>query len=96
MTPIDLARIALIRLPRPYTKEVTLHVFCEIERTPRLRMLYDQLAETVGQQSLNTQIGKAVRSTLKAGSAGQMTDVTDVCEIVKYPSYLVGIDSDWR
>ena len=31
MTPQETARIALIRLPRPCTKEVTLHVFCEIE-----------------------------------------------------------------
>jgi len=96
MMPQDLARIALSRLPRPYTAEVILHVFCEIERTPRLRLLYDQLVEASSQASVNTQIGRSIRSTLKAGSAGRMRDVGDVCEIVKYPSLLVGIDSDWR
>ena len=96
MTPQDLARIALARLPRPYTAEVTLHVFCEIERTPRLRTLYDQLVKARNQASVNIRIGRAIRSTLKARSAGQMRDVGDVCKIVKNPSLLVGIDPDWR
>lgn len=34
MDPYYSARLALARLPRPYTDEVILHVFCEIERTP--------------------------------------------------------------
>ena len=67
--------MALARLPRPYTAEVTLNVFCEIERTPRLRMLYDQLVEARNQASVNIRIGREIRSTLKARSAGQMRDV---------------------
>ena len=41
--PEYLAKLALYRLPKPYTDEVILHVFCEIDRTPHLRRAYDGL-----------------------------------------------------
>ena len=97
MTPNHLARQALARLPRPYTDEVTLHVFCEIERTPHLRRSYDALIDGRGytQDGLNTQIGKAVKDTLGAEPTGQF-DAEDACEIVRWPSRLRDIKSDWR
>ena len=59
-----LARLALARLPRPYTDEVILHVFCEIERTPQpptpLQRAYGWQAESRSvhqRQGLNQQIG---------------------------------------
>ena len=94
MDASHMARVALARLPRPYTDEVTLHVFCEIERTPHLRLQYDQLADTMGKGPLNRQIGRVVRKTLKAAAIGKIV-APDVCEIVTGPSRLVGIDSDW-
>lgn len=97
MDPQYLARLALARLPRPYTDEVILHVFCEIERTPHLRKAYNSLlkgddAYTKG--GLNSQIAQSVSSTLDA-EAGERMDAGDICEIVGTVSRLEGIDSDW-
>ena len=94
MEPRDLAQLALARLPRPYTDEVTMHVFCEIERTPHLRLHYDQLEELKGRDPLNQQIGKAVKETLNATSVEQF-NVEGVCELVKWPSRLKNVKSDW-
>ncbi|MCY4514347.1 MAG: hypothetical protein OXC69_04330 [Candidatus Tectomicrobia bacterium] len=94
-----LARLALARLPKPYTKEVTLHVFCEIERTPHLRKAYDKLLEkdntyrTAG--GLNSRIGNTVSTTLQA-TKGRQIDARDICEIVKWPSVLSNINSEWE
>ena len=99
MTPRYLARLALARLPRPYTDQVILHVFCEIERTPHLREAYNGLLrfreDPYTQQGLNGQISKNVRETLDAETGGQI-DVTDICEIVEGVSLLHEIDSDWE
>lgn len=101
MSPRYLARLALARLPRPYTEEVILHVFCEIERTPHLREAYNGLMRewwtdegAYEQQGLNGQISKAVRETLQANAVGQF-DARDICEIVQWPSRLEGIKSNW-
>ena len=97
MAPRYLARLALARLPRPYTEEVILHVFCEIERTPHLRKAYKALLKgdnAYTQSGLNSQISQSVSGTLKA-EAGERTDVTDICEIVRGVSKLDDIDSDW-
>ena len=98
MTPRYLARLALARLPRPYTGEVTLHVFCEIERTPHLRRAYDGLMEGENgytHEGLNQEIGKAVRKTLEA-TTGDQIHTEDVCELVVWPSKLHNINSDWK
>lgn len=91
-----LAKLALARLPKPYTDEVLLHVFCEIERTPHLRRDYDQLIEVKGyaHAGLNSLIAKAITKTLKAIPYGKL-DVSGVCEIVNTPSRLHGVDSEW-
>ncbi|MXY04791.1 MAG: hypothetical protein F4171_15690 [Gammaproteobacteria bacterium] len=94
ITREELVEIALFRLPRPYTPEVTLHVFCEIERTPRLLRAYERLTGEYGKNQLNQWIGQAVKDMLGAESSGQMDYVADVCEIVKWPSRLVNIDPD--
>lgn len=101
MNPRYLARLALARLPRPYTDQVILHVFCEIERTPHLREAYDGLMRRwwfdegpYTQQGLNSQISQSVRSTLQA-TTGERIDVIDICEIVEGVSLLDDIKSDW-
>lgn len=98
MTPLLLARMALRRLPRPYTEEVSFHVFCELERTPHLRKAYDELLEgenAYTPDGLNKEIGKAVRSTLNASANGQI-DVRKASELVKFPSKLTNINPDWK
>lgn len=96
MEPKELAKLALIRLPKPYTNEVALHVFCEIERTPRLRQLYDEmLARAKTQASLNSQISKAVKATLRATKDGNI-ETQGACEITDSPSRFVDIHSDWQ
>lgn len=97
MKPQSLARLALSRLPRPYTDEVILHVFCEIERTPHLRKHYDALLtckKPYEQRGLNSQIAQSVSRTLRAKAGGQI-DVSDVCEIIGTVSRLKGVKSDW-
>lgn len=95
-----LARLALARLPRPYTDEVILHVFCEIERTPHLRHLYDGLMDdrlnpdSYTKDGLNQQIGRSVRETLNAVASDRF-DVTGICELVGSATRLSGIKSDW-
>ena len=88
MSPDDLARVALARLPKPYTDEVTLHVFCEIERTPHLRLIYDQLDEHMDHKWLNSRIGKVIAETLNATRNGKIEVEDGTCEIVKGPSRL--------
>lgn len=98
MTPQYLARLALARLLRPYNEEVIFHVFCEIERTPHLRRAYDRLLEgdnAYTKEGLNQEIGKSIARTLKATALKQI-NVEEVCEIVKWPSVLSDIDSDWK
>ena len=95
MKPRYLARLALARLQRPYKKQVIFHVFCEIERTPHLRRAYDELLEEYDQGGLNSQIGLAISDTLNA-TAGKQMNVEDICEIVKWPSELSDIDSNWE
>ena len=98
MDPTYLAKLALSRLPRPYTDEVTLHVFCEIERTPHLRKAYEGLMEGEDgytQHGLNIQIAKAVSSTLDAEHDGESIPVEDICEIVQSVTRLTTFDSDW-
>lgn len=96
--PRYLARCALARLPRPYTDEVILHVFCEIERTPHLRKAYTKLKDgTVADYTsggLNSQIAQGVARTLNA-EAGERMNVEDMCEIVGSVSLLDGIESNW-
>ena len=96
MNPSYLARLALARLPRPYTDEVVLHVFCEIERTPHLREAYNGLLkwENYKKVGLNREISKAVGRTLNA-ETGDSIPVWDTCEIVGSVSKLEGIESDW-
>lgn len=102
MNPRRLAQLALARLPKPYTEEVTLHVFCEIERTPRLRAYFDSLLDPeltddpYTFEGLNSQIGLSVKEILDADTGEQMRHVLDVCELVKYPSRLHNINSDWE
>lgn len=96
-TPKYLARSALARLPKPYTEEVILHVFCEIERTPHLRKAYKALmkgTDAYTQTGLNSQIARSTCATLKA-EAGERMDVKGICEIVRSVSKLDDIDSDW-
>lgn len=90
-----LARLALSRLPRPYTDEVVLHVFCEIERTPHLRKRYEALIAATNKGQVNREISRVVTGVLGAVTSESM-DVSDICEIVSSVSRLaVGIDSDW-
>ena len=99
MTPEYLAKLALSRLPKPYTDEVILHVFCEIERTPHLRGAYDGLM--VGENGythvgLNREISYLVRTTLNAqNSQERIPAKEDVCEIVKSVTRLDDFDSNW-
>ena len=95
MTPTYLAQLALARLPKPYTDEVTLHVFCEIERTPHLRRAYDGLLDAYDHAGLNQQIGRTFKQTLNAKSGDRM-DVRDTCEIVTNVTLLGDINSDWE
>lgn len=98
--PEYLARIALSRLPRPYTAEVILHVFCEIERTPHLRNRYDKLLKgpnAYAKQGLNSQIAMAVSRTLNAATEEEKIDTTGgICKLVNSVSRLSDIDSDWE
>ena len=97
MTPTYLAKLALSRLPKPYTDEVILHVFCEIERTPHLRKAYDKKRDKVGNH-VNRQIGKAVSETLSAQSdKGRMRDIESrgICQIVDTVTRLADFDADW-
>ena len=98
MDPEYLAKLALSRLPKPYTDEVILHVFCEIERTPHLRMAYDGLM--MGENGYthggrNGEISKWVSVTLNAQHSKENIDVKDVCEIVKSVKRLDDFDSNW-
>lgn len=99
MDATHLAKLALARLPRPYTDQVILHVFCEIERTPHLRATYDNLT-VIGDPpydkgGLNIQIARAVNATLNATSSGSIP-VSGICEIVGSVSLLQDIkDHDW-
>ena len=99
MTPEYLAKLALSRLPKPYTDEVILHVFREIERTPHLRKAYDGLM--VGENGyhhggLNIQISYLVRTTLNAQISQVKIPVKDdVCEIVGSVTRLDDFDSNW-
>ncbi|MCY4421377.1 MAG: hypothetical protein OXC42_09075 [Gammaproteobacteria bacterium] len=98
MNPKYLAKLALSRLPKPYTDEVILHVFCEIERTPHLRRAYDGLM--VGKDGykhggLNIQISQRVSDTLNAQHSEERILVEDVCEIVRSVTRLDDFDSNW-
>ena len=98
MTPEYLAKLALSCLPKPYTNEVILHVFREIERTPHLRKAYDGLM--VGENGykhggLNIQISYLVSTTLKAQHSKERIHVEDVCEIVRSVTRLDKFDSNW-
>ena len=94
----DLARHALARLPRPYAEDVILRVFCEIEHTLDLYRSYRGLLRPNGgysEHGLNSQIGKSVRLTLKAGRNGKRTVDRTRCSLIKSFSLLTRIDSDW-
>ena len=94
-----LARLALSRLPRPYSEEIILHVFCEIERTPHLLGEYMKLLQgqdAYMKQGLNSQVAKTVRETLNADTHGERIDTTGgICTLVDGVSRLRDIESDW-
>lgn len=88
----ELARLALSRLPKPYTDEVILHVWCEIERTPRLRQMYDDLLEDRGNdpQRVNPFVSKAVSEALGADRAKKRFGLNGACELVQSVTRLEG------
>jgi len=96
-----LARLALARIPKPYKEQVVLHVFCEIERTPHLRGIYDNLS-VIGEQpydpgGLNQQISIAVKATLKAETTGQLVlPDQNICQLVGSVALLGRITQDWE
>lgn len=96
----DLAELALSRLPKPYTSEVVLHVFCEIERTPHLLKLYHGMMDGtvnsyISQSTLNREVTKGTQHTLGARIAGRID--ARACDIVgSTVRSLTDIDSGWR
>ena len=94
----ELARMALSRLPRPFTDEVVLHVFCEIERTPHLLKAYEGLLNYSGRykdrRALNIDISSRVKYALKAKKVGSIE--ARGCEIVGSVARLDGIDPGWE
>lgn len=94
-----LARLALSGLPRPYTEEVVLHVFCEIERTPHLLNMYQELLNDKDRykdrRALNIDISKRVRDALSSKKVGVVD--ARACKIVKSNvARLANINSNWH
>ena len=94
----ELAKTALRRLPKPYSDRVTLHVFCEIERTPELREKYDDLVAKM--DSVNREIGRTVAGALGTKGTGKKIQARKrgLCEIVGSVSKLdvASINHDWK
>ena len=67
----ELARMALSRLPRPFTDEVVLHVFCEIERTPHLLKAYEGLLNYSGRYKDRRALNIDISSRVKVRAEGQ-------------------------
>ena len=94
----ELAKEALRRLPKPYTPEATLHVFCEIERTPHLRKQYDEMVAKL--DSVNREIGRTVAGTLGTEGTAEKIQARKqgLCGIVGSVSLLdaARINHDWK
>lgn len=71
MDASDLVRPVLKIIPKPYSEDVTLRVFQEIERNPRWLKRYNMMVDEYGQGSVNPAIGKQVKDQTMLKIAGQ-------------------------